>query len=265
MKNEQGTKGSGSGSSGTQQVLESLVAGIGGLTQTIGRIDQRMTRTEEVVKALVESRHASAPVGEAVLPPPTFKRGPGRPRKETTVAPPVAVAVATPVVPPEPVPAPPPKLDVRQKIELALTTESLDTARLAKAVGETQDRVSKVLTALKAEDLVYNVGYEDSAIWTWKVGDAVDTPTLIRVVKKLLSERPMGLRDVIRATGVKESRVSGAIVEVQRMCRVEDLSGGGHAKKYFVVGEHWRDVSLAPKVFKGASVRHGGRRDGTVK
>ncbi len=180
----------------------------------------------------------------------TVKRGPGRPRK-----------VPLDALPPLPAPPPPPKpLEVSEKIEVALTRESLDTQRLAKAIGETLEKTTMTLKELRDAERVYNVGFDDLPIWTWKVGNDCDAATLIKVIRRLISERPMFLRDLIRASGATQSRVSGALIEVQRMDRVIDLGGGGHAKQYFLIGERVRDASLPPKKFKGGAVKHGARR-----
>lgn len=178
------------------------------------------------------------------------KRGPGRPRK-----------VPLEAIPALPAPPPPPKpMEVAEKIEVALTRESLDTGRLAKAIGETLEKTTLTLKTLREADKVYNVGFDDLPIWTWKVGNDCDAATLIKVIRRLISERPMFLRDLIRASGATQSRVSGALIEVQRMDRVIDLGGGGHAKQYFLIGERVRDASLPPKKFKGDAVKHGTRR-----
>jgi len=155
--------------------------------------------------------------------------------------------------------------DIRDRIRWALTKESLNIKQLAKTIREPVEALAEIIKSLREEDLVYNVGYEDSAIWTWRVGNEVDTPTLIQVVRRLLSERPMWARDVVRATGAAESRVQGAIVEVQRTDKIIDLSGGGHAKKYFLISEFVADATLPPKTVKGKPVKHGERREAREK
>jgi predicted Rossmann fold nucleotide-binding protein DprA/Smf involved in DNA uptake len=162
--------------------------------------------------------------------------------------------VPEPVVPEKP-------LDVRDRIATALTRESLNTQQLAKTVGETVEHTSDVIKTLRAEGKIYNIGYEDSPMWTWKLNNEVDSDTLHRVVKRLISERPMWSRDIVRATGVREARVQTALIELQRTHKVIDLSGGGHAKKYFLIGENAFDASLPPKTNNGRVVRHGGRRE----
>jgi predicted Rossmann fold nucleotide-binding protein DprA/Smf involved in DNA uptake len=159
------------------------------------------------------------------------------------------------------VPVPEKPLDIKDQIAAALTRESLNTQQLAKTIGETVEHTSDLIKVLRAEGKIYNIGYEDSAIWTWKLNNDVDSDTLHRVVKRLISERPMWSRDIVRATGVREARVQTALIELQRTHKVIDLSGGGHAKKYFLIGENAFDASLPPKTNNGRVVRHGGRRE----
>lgn len=214
---------------------------------------QTKTELEALLTSFQEqAKHLNAMIAtmEQKVQAVTTKRGPGRPRK-----------VPLEGLPPLPAPPPPPKpMSVAEKVELALTRESLDTQRLAKAIAEPLEKTTLALKDLRAQDLVYNVGFDDIPIWTWKVGNNCDAATLIKVVRRLISERPMFLRDLMRATGVSVSRVSGALIEIQRMDRVVDLGGGGHAKQYFLIGERVRDASLPPKKFKGDAVKHGARR-----
>lgn len=165
--------------------------------------------------------------------------------------------VSTQLSTPEFEPPPAKPLDVRDRIEVALTEQSLSTQQLAKIVGVSIEKTAEIIKTLRSADKIYNVGYEDSAIWTWKIGNDTDTPTLVSVVRRLLSERPMWARDLVRATGAKESRVQGAIVEVQRTGKVIDLSGGGHAKKYFLISDTVFDATLPPKKVDGKVIRHG--------
>lgn len=221
--------------------LEAVMGALNNVAQTLTHLDNRLSHMEQVQKA------------KAIVPPPPppaagvaaapVKRGPGRPPK---VAPEV---VAVPVV----------QFTLDEKIQQALTKESLETVKLAKIVGEPVQVIIDTLAKLEDEDLVYNLGFRDSPVWMWRVGDDVDTTTLTEVVKRLISERPMWTREIVRATGAKESRVSGALVEIQRTCRVGDFSGGGHGKKYFVLGDHFKDATLPPKQFRGKPINHGRR------
>lgn len=163
----------------------------------------------------------------------------------------------TTVAAPEP-PKPPPTL--RERIETALVRESLDADKLARALNESTSKVETELQKLENEGKVYNVGWVDSPIWTWRVGNDVDAATLTRVIRRLISERPMYTKDLLRATGAALSRVSGALVEIQRADRVLDMSAGGRAKQYFLVGERVREAKVAPKTRDGKPVNHGRRR-----
>lgn len=147
-----------------------------------------------------------------------------------------------------PVPTPPPpKLTVREKVEAALSKESLEPAKLIKIVGEDEEKVREAVKQLRIERKVFNVGMGDLPIWTWVVGDAADTPTLMRVIRRLISERPMTTRELTAATGARYSRVEGAIVELRRdeSLNMRDL-GIGHAGRWLII-EQSRDAKLDKK------------------
>lgn len=135
--------------------------------------------------------------------------------------------------------------DLRVRIRMALTKESLDTKTLAKTVGVKQELLQPVLDQLRQEGQVFNMGFEDWPRWTWRIGENSDTATLRNVILRLISERPMALRDLVAATGVKNSRVSGAVIEIQRSHNVIDLAPPDSASRlYFLVSEGAKDARL---------------------
>lgn len=130
--------------------------------------------------------------------------------------------------------------DIRQRIQFALMRETLDTNKLSKAIGEPVDVVLEQISKLeydreyRPEGRIANLGHRDSPLWVWRVGNEADTQTILKIAKRLITERPTAFRDLVRAIGARESRVSGVMVEIQRHEPVVDMSNGGHAKIYFL-------------------------------
>lgn len=170
-----------------------------------------------------------------------------------------AAAKAAQVAAPEPEPAPPapPKLDLRARVEAALTRESLDAYQLAKATSVSVSKVSELLKTLKSEQAIYNVGLAENPKWTWRVGDAADSRVLRRVIERLISERPMTTRELANATGARMSRVGGQLVEIQRSGAEIINLGHGHVFRYFLIAAHARPAKLQPKKPLGKTVRRG--------
>lgn len=190
-------------------------------------------KTNEIASALMVAAQALSNVAQAMKGEEYTSRTKTR---NTSAASEGAVAYGTEETPALPRPA-----DLRERLEQALTRESLDTPRLSKTLGESVDKVEALLKSLRAEGKVANVGMGDAPIWSWKIGNNTETGLLRKVVKRLISERGMYLRELVAATGAKESRVSGVLIELQRIEKIVDLSGGqGHAKCYFLVsaGSH---------------------------
>lgn len=136
--------------------------------------------------------------------------------------------------------------DARSAIEAALTRESLDTAQLARVIGEPVGKVGGLIKALRDAGKVHNVGSVEYPMWTWRIGDDTEAAELTAVVRRLISERPMTTRELITATGARASRVSGAVVSIQRgAAKVLDL-GSPRLARWFLVTDG-RDAHLAPK------------------
>lgn len=153
-----------------------------------------------------------------------------------------------PSVAPRPAPAPEaqkaPPMTLEDRVRNALLRESLDTSQLGKGLGEPLDKLSLVLRNLRAEGKIVNVGSEEVPTWCWRIGNETDTKTLRQIVHRLITERPMKLRELVHATGARDSRVSGVMAELQRYEQVVDLGGGGHAKTYFIISDRAKDATL---------------------
>ena len=124
--------------------------------------------------------------------------------------------------------------DLKRRIEIALTRESLTTDKLARAVGESLDKVVDALRTLRAESRVYNVGMGDAPLWTWRIGDHTDTQDLKKLVVRLLMERPMTTRELANATGARMSRVGGVMVDIQRGNYEVINLGHGHTGRWYI-------------------------------
>lgn len=149
----------------------------------------------------------------------------------------------------EPKPEPPkPRPTLRGKVEAALRAASLDQQQLAREVDASAGRISEMLKALRAENVVANVGTDVHPLWTWRIGNETSTAELIECVRRLITERPFTTRELSEVTGASYNRVGGAIVALQREPRtnIKDL-GAGHAGRWFIIGEHVRDAHLEPK------------------
>lgn len=197
---------------------------------------------ERNVEKVAESLGASLP-----------KRKRGRPRKHPLpiealgTAPPATLAGDKPEPEPEAPVEPPRPPDVRERIQAALTRESLSVQQLAKAVNEPTDKVETSLRDLRAEQKVFNVGLGERPLWTWRIGDKTDAPTLNALIRRLIAERPMTARELSDATGARMSRVNGQLVEIQRSGANIVNMGEGHRYRWFLISDQVKDARLPPK------------------
>ena len=135
----------------------------------------------------------------------------------------------------------------KERIEEELLNNSLTPQQLAKVVGSSINVVNDHLKSLRDEHRIYNVGMGESPRWTLRIGDKTDTPTLRRLMERLLRERPMMARELADATGARQSRVAGVLVEIQRSgANIVDMSGGQKDKIYFIIG-NTKDMKLEPR------------------
>lgn len=139
------------------------------------------------------------------------------------------------------------RLSVRDRVELALRRESMNTVQLAKEVNESISRVHDVLKALKAERKLYNLGSAEYPVWTIRIGDHTPTPELNRHVRRLVMERPMTLREIVDATGARLTRVSGAIVHLQRTEPQFLNLGTARVARWFLISDKVKVSGLEPK------------------
>lgn len=168
-----------------------------------------------------------------------------------------SIAASTPPEPPKPV-------TLRDRIQNALMSETLTTAKLSKALGEPVDVVSREIAAAKGEGKVMNVAFDDDPHWTWRPGDDISTQDLKKLVRRLLSERPMWIKDLVHVTGARASRVDGVLTELKRTEKVVDAAMGMgrpgqlQAKMYFIPTGDWKvDGATDATMPKRATTRAG--------
>jgi hypothetical protein len=140
-------------------------------------------------------------------------------------------------------------LSPEDAIRRVLLEESLSTKHLSKAAKIPLIKLEPLIKKLKTDGKIFNMGFDDNPLWCWRVGDA--EPAVLRaMIKRLISERPMSLADLVKATGASNSRVSGQLVELQSEHNIVDLSQNRkvsklvHRKIYFLIGENIQSARL---------------------
>lgn len=99
-------------------------------------------------------------------------------------------------------------------LEHPMRTMTFD--EIVAAVETPAGPVSKTMKRLYEEGDVYNMGTEDLAQWIWVVGDNIPTDQLLLLVPYMLSFKPMGTADLLKATKVNRNRISNAITQVRK-------------------------------------------------
>lgn len=146
-----------------------------------------------------------------------------------------------------PVGRPPKVKDPKALIERVLRGQSLNVAGIAKATGMQTTKIVEVVKALKHDKKIANVGSEDFPKWTYRIGDHTETQALINEVKRLISERPMSTQELLDVTGARLTRVSGALVHLQRTETQLLNLGTQRRARWFLVGEGVTLAKLPPK------------------
>lgn len=161
---------------------------------------------------------------------------------------------------PQPEPPPPPpdprskQLPFEARIRAALEDAFLDTAGLARALGESQDVVARELETLQRQEKVANVGSEDFQSWFWRPGNSITHQELMTAIIRLISHQPLPVHVLLRATGATTRQVDNALVDIRRAHQVWDVSTQGRRKCYFIMPPNAKDARLparrAPKTVK---------------
>lgn len=126
---------------------------------------------------------------------------------------------------------------LQEKIRRALFHESRTLAQLASITDVHQTLLKGVLRHLVDRGHVYNLGDDESPLYTWRVGAHASNGELQAAVARLIRERPMNHLRLQAATGASMVRVARA---VRAICRepevwgwVDDL-GPAHESAWFL-------------------------------
>ncbi len=135
----------------------------------------------------------------------------------------------------------------KEQVEATLHGVSMNIPHIAKATGLSINKVTEAVRSLRADQKIVNVGSEDFPQWTYKIGDKAGTQELNAEVKRLITERPMTTQELMHFTGARLSRVSGALINLQRT--EERLLNRGTARraKWFLVDDRAVVSRLPPK------------------
>lgn len=123
---------------------------------------------------------------------------------------------------------------VGDSILAALRGRQMSLPHLAEAVGAPAGRVQRALSGLRRAGRVANVGSGVDPKWTAIVGDRAPQEEIYAAIEALISARPMTRRELCLATGVREDRVSGALVRFSKKFdgRLMNLGNGRRALWY---------------------------------
>lgn len=134
-------------------------------------------------------------------------------------------AQTAPVVEEEP---PAPRLTLRERIQKALLEQSMDLMQLTRAVHAERSKVQACVNEERKKGNIYNIGYEDSPVYTWRLNSAEDGMAVRRLIERLITERPMYVEDIVRAVGVDAKVVDQKIADIRRGLspdmRISDLA-----------------------------------------
>lgn len=122
-------------------------------------------------------------------------------------------------------------------IEGVIRGASLNSHQISRLTNLSAGKVSMAMRILRATGKVINVGSEDFPKWTLRVGDNTSTTLLTSEVKRLIEDRPMTTQELLETTGARLSRVSGALVALQRDGNQLLNLGTQRRAKWFMVKE----------------------------
>jgi hypothetical protein len=136
-----------------------------------------------------------------------------------------------------------PSLSIEEKIEEHLRGAIATTSELVRVTGRPGDEVIAAIRTMKPH--VYNVGTTEIPRWSWRPGSHCPPADLRALIFRLISLRPMELREIIAATGVRESIVAGQLTELRRTESVVDF-GSKFRGRWFIIPKNARDARLGP-------------------
>jgi len=123
----------------------------------------------------------------------------------------------------------------KEQVEAALKGVSMNIMHIAKATGLSVNKVTEAIRTLRSDQRVVNVGSEDFPQWTARIGDHASTKDLNAEIRRLIAERPMTTQELMHFTGARLSRVSGALIALQRSDMQLLNRGTARRAKWFTV------------------------------
>lgn len=116
-----------------------------------------------------------------------------------------------------------------ERVRLALRRESLTLPQLAGAVGAAEEAARASLDRAVTAGVAVNVGIPEYPVWTWRIGPDATRPEVAWAVKRLVSDRPSSVEDLVAATGADRRDVTRALSALRRSSdgRLVDMGCGG--------------------------------------
>jgi hypothetical protein len=100
---------------------------------------------------------------------------------------------------------------IRSRVEQVITDASLSADQISNLIGEPAPKVLDVLSLLRVDERVFNMGTANHPRWTLRAGTKVSAQRLRVIVERLLAERPMSADELADATGATTNRVRLAV------------------------------------------------------
>lgn len=136
-------------------------------------------------------------------------------------------------------------LTLPEQIEVELRRQIMTTEALARAIGAPAASVVEALKSVRRR--VADIGTQEQARWTWRLVEGQATTEEVRVlVERLITDQPMTFQDLVRATGLREGLIQGALVDIRRV-RQEILDLGTKHRARWFLPIHARPAYLGPK------------------
>lgn len=136
----------------------------------------------------------------------------------------------------------------KDRLYEALKGVTFTPDKLAKATGISLNRVEDALTVLKGDKKVHNIGSESFPRFTARIGDDTNTKDLTAEIRRLVAEQPMTMPELEEVTGAKQSRISGALVYLQRTEGSKVLNLGTQRRaKWFILDQNAKSAALQPR------------------
>lgn len=106
-----------------------------------------------------------------------------------------------------------------ERVRLALRRESLTTEQLVRCTGASKEDVDDAVKRAADAGHIVNVGIAEYPVWTWRLDPGAPREALHDMVRRLISERPSSIADLVAATGATPRDVSRAIGTLRRVAR----------------------------------------------